>query len=330
MKLLEIVDDRKHFCREYRLLGKKIFTKNDHSELYRQYRKYQDCALMAYKLLGFCDVKTCKPATGELRARQDRMTGVLLSFDRFARENGITYWLDFGTLLGAVRHQGFIPWDYDTDVCMLREDLYKHIDRIQEFIENNCGLKLRPAGVYNNYFAHFQSDDEVLSFDIFPMDRFKTSADPLTISAQIKAIRGIIKSKTSDGLLSPANYRKVLSNLIDDELYRRFADENGRDVLTYCPDFGFSQENLVLDYLDVFPTKKLNFEGGELVVPQNYRKVLQQRYGDIDSFPPLMMEYENWNEHAFGSMSYPPGLHSTYSTDIDTRYATAVLDGKQS
>ena len=47
---------------------------------------------------------------------------VILEFDRVCKKLGVEYYADFGTLLGAVRHRGFIPWDDDVDVCMLRGD----------------------------------------------------------------------------------------------------------------------------------------------------------------------------------------------------------------
>ena len=65
------------------------------------------------------------PATGKLRLLQDGNTSLLALFARKCEENGLRYWLDYGTLLGAVRHKGFIPWDDDLDVSMLRSDFEK-------------------------------------------------------------------------------------------------------------------------------------------------------------------------------------------------------------
>lgn len=330
MKIFDSIDDRKHFFRSYRLFGREIFRRYDHSGLYRQYRKYQDCALMAYKLLGFCDIKSCKQATGELRRRQLRMKDVLVGFDRFAQEQGLTYWLEFGNLLGAYRHRGFIPWDYDSDICMLREDIYQNLPLIRSFIEQHFDMKLTPVGAHHKYYYHFASADETLSFDIFAIDALTTSVPADKLSDEIRKIHSRIKSLSLDGSITPENHLEIISKIIDGELMQRFNDDKGTPVLVYGPDYGHPQANLVLRREDVFPLVKLPFEDMQLPAPCEYRKVLASQYGDIDQFPPLMMEYEATNDHDFGTLTYPPGISGEYLTDIDTRYATAVLDGKQS
>ena len=57
-----------------------------------------------------------------LRCQQLRMLEMLEAFDDICRRHHIRYWLSSGTALGCARHQGFIPWDDDLDVEMLRED----------------------------------------------------------------------------------------------------------------------------------------------------------------------------------------------------------------
>ena len=75
--------------------------------------------------------ENCTGAT--LEEHQGALYELLLEFDRVCKKLGISYTLFSGTLLGAVRHKGFIPWDDDLDVAMLREDyekFLKHCDDI--------------------------------------------------------------------------------------------------------------------------------------------------------------------------------------------------------
>ncbi|MBW1616748.1 MAG: LicD family protein [Deltaproteobacteria bacterium] len=57
------------------------------------------------------------------------MLRMLKIFDYIAKKHNIKYWLSLGTLLGAVRHSGFIPWDDDTDIAMTRKDYEKFLKK---------------------------------------------------------------------------------------------------------------------------------------------------------------------------------------------------------
>ena len=66
----------------------------------------------------YADIKNISPAGGDLRAFQNNDVSLLQIFHSICSEYRLTYWLSWGTLLGAVRHKGFIPWDDDLDVDM--------------------------------------------------------------------------------------------------------------------------------------------------------------------------------------------------------------------
>ena len=80
-----------------------------------------------------------RPAT--VRECQLYLLGILRKFDKACRENGWTYWLDGGTLLGAVRHKGFIPWDDDVDLVMPRKDFEDFKKRGQAALDKDLFLQ---------------------------------------------------------------------------------------------------------------------------------------------------------------------------------------------
>ncbi len=80
------------------------------------------------------------PEGSPLRRQQMVMLEMLKELDRICRKHKIPYFLYWGTLLGAIRHDGFIPWDDDMDSGMMREDYNKLVDVLPEELERN-GLK---------------------------------------------------------------------------------------------------------------------------------------------------------------------------------------------
>lgn len=88
-----------------------------------------------------------------LRRQQMRMLDILIEVDRICRKHNIRYWLSSGTLIGAVRHKGFIPWDDDLDIEMLLPD-YKRLMKVlpEELPEN---LALQSQDTDPNYFFFY-------------------------------------------------------------------------------------------------------------------------------------------------------------------------------
>lgn len=112
------------------------------------------------------------------------MLEILQVFASFCEENGLKYYLDAGTLLGAVRHKGFIPWDNDMDVCMMRPDYdrmveilcerhYKLNDHIiLERPEDSlyCFCKMSDTRTKLIEFPDTRPEESYIYIDVFPKD----------------------------------------------------------------------------------------------------------------------------------------------------------------
>ena len=153
-----------------------------------------------YYIINHCiDITKVPPAKGELRKFQLCLLSVLKSFDAICKKQGWTYWLDYGTLLGAIRHGGFIPWDDDIDVSMPRKDYDEAMKKLPEICASYLpktlsswggimvgGLEYTPALVCVDRFPydeiHSDSDDEAESIRVeIPSTRESTNATtPLT------------------------------------------------------------------------------------------------------------------------------------------------------
>ena len=111
-------------------------------------------------------------ATGKLRERQEKNAQLLKDFKNLCSENNLTFWLEGGTLLGAARHRGFVPWDDDIDVNMWEEDL----EKLAVILKDNEKFYFRNK---YNYFLRciipgvVLREDENVWIDVFPMTTTK-------------------------------------------------------------------------------------------------------------------------------------------------------------
>jgi len=107
-----------------------------------------------------------------LKQHQQIMLNILIDFATFCDEHNLTYFLDAGTLLGAVRHKGFIPWDNDVDVCMLREDYDKFCDLLKQqndHINDHIVLE-RPENTMYQFLKIGDTRTKLIEFpDKYPM-----------------------------------------------------------------------------------------------------------------------------------------------------------------
>lgn len=219
-------------------------------------------------------------STGKLRLLQDGNTVLLSLFARKCEENGLRYWLDYGTLLGAVRHKGFIPWDDDLDASMLRSDFDKLLTLLPTLFPKQQGFT-------HNLHAFLQIGykDTPLNLDIYPYHLYSESLNDENKSGIDKRLTRFKK----EIVFVPPHI-----NLTDEQIKAKIQ----KDILKNCPALPESNspgiflspaitftKNTILAYEDIFPLAKLNFEGVPLNVPNHARQYLQFFYGDYMSYP---------------------------------------------
>lgn len=238
------------------------------------------------------------------------------------KKNNITYFLSYGSLLGAVRHKGMIPWDDDIDISLYREEYIKLINAINK--SNHPKYKI--LDYYNSdwYFHNFSAlidistvikdnvkykkHDTSIFVDIFPIDTF----DDLSIidkAYKYVALRQLCyvkrehatygDSKLKDfiriicwyalRLLNPRYFYKKIDTLVSNA-----RNKHGK----YEAAIGISKDKMK----EVFPSGTLreiihvDFEGRSLPIPKNYDIFLSQFYGDY--MTPPSKEIQEWYSHS--------------------------------
>lgn len=122
--------------------------------------------------------KRFNPDGSLLRRQQLRMLELLEVIDVICRKHQIPYWLSSGTLIGAARHKGFIPWDDDLDIEMLRSDYLRLLKVLPQELPDNLALQTNETDpnyifIYGKLRDKDSHLEETNSYDrIFPLYRY--------------------------------------------------------------------------------------------------------------------------------------------------------------
>ncbi len=258
--------------------------------------------------------------------------GVLEEIDRICRRHGLQYFAEYGTLLGAVRHRGFIPWDDDFDISMKREDYMVFLKVAREELPANYQL----LSVYNNYeYDNYLSrvvNNNIISLeqdfleanhnfpfavgvDIFPLDHFEYNDEE---NAALKEMMTAIKSLIS--IIHPeVTNISELDKTIGDTVIRFFDMcsiplEDGKPIRQQlyilneriCSTYGSDAPYLSNIYFwvkngnQVYPreifenTVRIPFEFSEVSAPIGYDEKLLNAYG-----PGYMTPYKGGGMHDY-------------------------------
>lgn len=237
------------------------------------------------------------PEGSPLRRQQLVMLEMVTELDRICRKYDIHYFLYGGTLLGAVRHDGFIPWDDDLDVGLMRKDFLKLMKILPDELPSHIVLQTNETD--KNYFYFFAKLRDTRSFldegaydrgfkyrgifiDIFPFDKLCLPLQRLKLQSYAYTLYR--KGKGGDAALRKIRALTWFNRHISFPVLRVISRLLRGKTLTY--DFGIPF-HLVYDEKDIFPLTTHKFENVELSVPGNSDHMLQSQFGDYMTLPNL-------------------------------------------
>lgn len=254
--------------------------------------------------------------SGETTLRQAQlvMLRLLKVIDYICQKHGFRYWLCSGTLLGAMRHKGFIPWDDDLDICMLREDYEEFLkvapeefpddmflqttqtDPCYDYIPLPCKVRDTKSLILSEGTAH-EKYQQGLFVDIFPADRFHKKGLATACEKFAKRYFRVI-TKCIDMKLSKE--RSLRNRMISyfNPLFKGLAlnykkrivkrIEKNKSLGTDCL-IGHGMDTPWLRYFpyeEIFPLQKHTFEDSQFLIPNNPNAYLRQLYGPDYMTPP--------------------------------------------
>jgi lipopolysaccharide cholinephosphotransferase len=231
---------------------------------------------------------------------------ILKEVDAFCKKEGLHYWLCGGTLLGAIRHKGYIPWDDDIDISMPRPDYDKFLSL---WNKQNTHNKLRffdGSASYPYMFAkacdtrtslvqtQVNTPDFGVYIDVFPVDGITKGGWQISAYRVLNFFLCSKRRKLSTCSFSrklvylfPKMIMKVVPESFImrkmDKVMRKHDYEKADYVAVICGNY-YKNENLPKSCFDKII--EVEFEGEKFLSPIGYDQYLSQLYGDYMKMPP--------------------------------------------
>lgn len=255
-------------------------------------------ATLNYFLNSYVDISKVKPAEGDLRNIQNSCLNILKKVDEICKNNSLCYWLDAGTLLGSIRHKGFIPWDDDIDICMPRKDYEKIIKLLPDKLKN-YHIRLK-AEFDNNFQIRIIDNSNNAALDIFPMDNYiksnLTTGEKKEITKLIRRARECFDRKFPSQKIKLEKINHLKIKLFDYQNKIVLKDKH-EDIpnaaIFYGIDFPYESTNyLIYNHEEIYPLLNGEFEGYNFPIPNKSDYYLKNLYGEYMKFPKTIPNIE--------------------------------------
>jgi lipopolysaccharide cholinephosphotransferase len=270
-------------------LERKINSQNEVLENHREFFNF----IYQYK-----DIK----AVGVQRNVQLHVLAMLKFIISICEKNDLVYWLDCGTLIGALRHKGFIPWDDEADICMPRKDHQKLVDIILEKLETNEELRER---IYiRRPFIAFRDTKTINKFP-YPEIQLVNKVPFANVDVHIADYYDIDLTNM-EPLYKNANFYINIRNEFANVVKKGEYDDLEETFMKYCKKSAISFEETEfigasldsrfkspLHVTEIFPLKKVPFEDLELNIPKEPFNYLYHSYykEDVMKLPRLIEDH---------------------------------------
>lgn len=260
-------------------IAKREIAKERQENVFYQYKKDK------------IDITKVPQAQGLLRDIQLANLALLKELAYVCEKNNFKYILDAGTLLGAVRHSRFIPWDDDIDILMFREDYEKIVSAFKNTTRNSdiYAEYHRDKDTNSQYFIKIKHKKcPFLGVDIFPLDSY---GKHLSLKEQLIATNKICKilkhlKKEINPNISNKETKTILTKTMKEKILLSSTNENGDFV--YGVDFAHKLKNWFLDRDIVLPLRKIQFEDSKYTTVNKPKEFLKNIYGDYMKYPKKM------------------------------------------
>ncbi len=234
-------------------------------------------------------------AIGDLRTIQRANLYLISELIKICNDLGISFWMHGGSLIGAIRHQGFIPWDDDVDVGMRRKDLLILMEYLKTDEKYTISISYHDDGTFSRAYQFKMRDVEFPCFiDIFIFDYYSGTHDNYE-----KAFHGERGKMVNEFLELPvkpkpdyiawhmASYdpekHRAIAEIIDKHLKNINGYQDNGEYLYYSiENYPFPYPLMKCD--DIFPLVSVPFENIEVNIPSNFKKYLVG-YGDYLQIP---------------------------------------------